>query len=607
MDKFVVDNGDSVKFEENTWDFERVDNFVARIYATRNQLIQDISLKVGNICKTCGYDRVGDGGDGEYLIVENVTPADDINVILANGLTARLQYGIEINVRQLGIKAGSNSYKMGNASKLAYYIKNYPVVFKYFFPQGQYYFSSVHPDKGSGDLIVNLRGEVCAPQIEYQVTCILTEGENFLYDDSDNNGSCYFELTDLWVRSQNQRGIGFGSKNAGECNFNFTNVYVSGFDYGFYAPHFACGGSGGKNINFSECHYGCYIAQASHLFNIEGLSLNYNRVGLRLGVGGSPCRIKNVHLALGYFFSDKNNFNNFIGIHTKGGLEIDGIYYEDYIGAEGQPEKTIIIDYEYWSYDVEPLRIKNTPVKQPAATGSQFMRFYQYEGAGREVNPMAVPSRYMTDILFFNNCQITRETPLQAIIEFNPNVPQLGICVDGQNEYYGTFEILMNRPRYRIKTENCIAGELHTPTIGTKFRVLKWSSASDISGILIDKSKIINVSMVNNFLQNNNISLSYGFNWCIKYKIFGKNITNGNYQFAWQNSYQTGIPTVQEQVIVNDGALKLEGEIRFLGTDFASTQRNIELGFLGDKLPVMDYQKLSLDLELIQLGPDRFQ
>ncbi len=607
MDKCITDDMISVKFGESTYDWERIDNLVARIYSTRNELIQDVSLKIGAICKTYGYSTVGDGGGGEYLVVANENPADDIHVMLANGLTAKLQYGIEINVRQLGIKAGSNSYKTQNASKLAYYIKNYPIAFKFFFPQGDYYFVSVNPDKGNRALAVNLCGESCAPQSEYQKTRILTEGENFLYDNSDSNSQCYFEVSDLDILSTGRTGIAFGSKNSSECSFRFNNVYIEEFDYGFYAPFYSTGGSGGKNITFFGCHYGCYIGDASHFFDIDGLNLNYNRVGLRMGVGGSPCRIKNVHIALGYYFSDKDKFTNFIGIHTKGGLEIDGLYCEDYIGATGQPEKTIVIDYEYWSYGVESLRIKNTPVQTPAAKGSKFMRFYQYAGEGREINPAATPTRYMTDILFFNNCQITRATPLKDIIEINPNEAQLGICVDGQNEYYGTFEILMNRPHYQIKAKNCIAGILiEPPNIITTVRAIQWTSASDVSSILVDSSKIINPTKLDNFFWPDTLRLSFGFNFVIKYIITGSGVTNGTYQLVRYDPYKTpnDIPVNIEQIIVTNGTIKTQGVIRILDT--ISRDAYMKLGFLNNSLAEADYSKLSLDLELIQLGPDRF-
>ena len=103
-------------------------------------------------------------------------------------------------------------------------------------------------------------------------------------------------------------------------------------------------------VALSHCIYGMYITNSSHRFDLEDVDILYCKYGIRLGVGGNPCRIKNAHVATGCF----NGMTEYLAenpkmyaIHTKGGLEIDGVYYEQYSG-ELDVSNYALIDYEGW-------------------------------------------------------------------------------------------------------------------------------------------------------------------------------------------------------------------------------------------------------------------
>ena len=131
-----------------------------------------------------------------------------------------------------------------------------------------------------------------------------------------------------------------------------------------------------------------YILSASHGFDLNGVDLLYCKYGMRMGVGGNPCRISNVHVAVGCF-SGMNDYlasdNRMYGIHTKGGLVIDGIYYEQYSGQLDISNYTLI-DYEGWGNGgIGKLIIKNTPIgNMGAGNKGYFFSGSTFIGPGEE-------------------------------------------------------------------------------------------------------------------------------------------------------------------------------------------------------------------------------
>lgn len=83
-----------------------IDKSYIKTYLTLQDLKNDTSLVSGNKCKTFGYNQAGDGGQGSYIIKENLLENEIENngsiVLLNNGLYAVLTDG-KINSKQFGI------------------------------------------------------------------------------------------------------------------------------------------------------------------------------------------------------------------------------------------------------------------------------------------------------------------------------------------------------------------------------------------------------------------------------------------------------------------------------------------------------------------------
>ena len=79
--------------------------------------MKSVKVKDGDCITTLGYYFWGDGGGGTYII-KSSTDADDgaFTIVLNNGLRAKLLYGSEINLRQLGAKGNANYKNYGNST-----------------------------------------------------------------------------------------------------------------------------------------------------------------------------------------------------------------------------------------------------------------------------------------------------------------------------------------------------------------------------------------------------------------------------------------------------------------------------------------------------------
>ncbi len=298
------------------------------------------------------------------------------------------------NIIILDLKEGVSNAAY-NTTTLQTLIETYPRGEKtFYFKNGDYYFNPIDLTNISGAITIKLLGQ--NDNIEYETSgirefvTVYTNQQDFIVDKRNTSPGYVVYVNNMSFRSykgynQIPSGICFGVLYDGkaEYNFHFYNVLIHGFDYGFYSPGFSCSESGGRNITLSSCHYGIYITKASHMFHIENLNLGYNRVGVRFGHGGTPCSIKNIHVANGYLGADKDNFSEFIAIHTKGNTVIDGLYQEAY-ESSAQPEKTIIFDFEGWAYGCGHMTIKNTPIAKPDGKGGKWLRMRGYLGAGPE-------------------------------------------------------------------------------------------------------------------------------------------------------------------------------------------------------------------------------
>lgn len=331
-----------------------------------------------------------------------------------------------IDLTWLGVKACSMHYAAANTAILQGLIETYPTGGKTFYlPAGTYHFDPIDLTGISGTITVRLKGQGYGLDTDWFSgiqTTIITNKQDFLYDKRTPSEGVTFYVDDMRFYSYQgyseiPTGVCFGAETNGgsEHNFHFHNVQIHGFDYGFRSPGYSCGGSGGKNVSFSTCHYGIWIDSSSHLFYIENLELTYNRVGVRLCHGGGPCSIKNVHVATGYLGADREDFDEYIVFHTKGSTIIEKVYHEAYENG-ALPGRTILFDFEGWAYGCGPLIIKDTYIGAPGGNlGGKFLRARGYLGAGPETGAATVTeiplslsrlNHYPRGLVLLENCGI---------------------------------------------------------------------------------------------------------------------------------------------------------------------------------------------------------
>ena len=346
-----------------------------------------------------------------------------------------------IDLKSLGVMEGNNAEIIeNNTAILQSLIEQYPKgQMTFYLSKGTYYFNPIDLTKISGSIIVRLKGEnngMSTSWFKGIFTTIKTNMQDFIYDRRSDSPGITFYVDDIEFYSFDgykniPTGVCFGAEvNGGkEYNFHFYNVLIHGFDYGFKSPGYSCAGSGGKNITLSTCHYGIYIKSTSHLFQADCVNLTYNRVGIRFGYGGSPCSISNIHVANGYLGSDKDDFDRFIVIHTKGGTHISNIYQEAY-ESNAQPEKTTIIDYEGWAYGTGAVIVENTPIAIPSGNGGLFFKGRTFLGAGTEEgvdNPIELYSgnldHYPNGCVKFINCKIANNVDISSIFDVPAQSP----------------------------------------------------------------------------------------------------------------------------------------------------------------------------------------
>lgn len=412
------------------------------------------SLKADDIIITKGFYQENDRGGAEYKVVETTTP-NGLQIHLGNNLYAEYLYNHnlkDVNVLCIGIKPNDSNEDETNGQKLEAVIKDFNKNVKFFFPANKYYIANIHclslPENMQPE--VTIEGEL-TNQNNNNNTLILTNGKDFFYDKRKVCPGIVLNMDNIEIRTRElvfnalPSGVMFGSSNGNniETNFRFNHVSVGGFDYGVYSPAWSCGGSGGEDIRFSVCHYGIYIKQASHCLNMRNCAFNDNRVGIRLGHGGSGCKLVNTHFATGYYGSDRDSFNEFIGIHTKGGLELDGIYYECY-NSDNQSEKTILIDYEGWAFGVGPVYINNVQIGYPGwrSTG-KFLKVRNYLGAGPEEGNESPISLYPNDATHYphGSVHITNATyfsldRLKKVLDLEKPYDSFGVSINDSEIFY---------------------------------------------------------------------------------------------------------------------------------------------------------------------------
>lgn len=349
-----------------------------------------------------------------------------------------------VTAKSLGIHPNMPDKEIEFSSILQDFLLQYANDYTIFFDKGVYYLSNIILNYKQ-DTIISLEGVSTGTAVQDVKTIINTRGKDFIKDESKGYNQT-IKASNMRFTSSKQQGKCFSSMDAGEFNFKFNNVFIGHFNVGFEVPHWSCGGSGGKDITFHDNRTGAILGLSSHLFYAKNLSLNHNRLGIDFKNGGTNATIEAVHIALGYSGSDKDNFDEFIGIKVNGSLIINGLYTEDYVGGGTyQAYKHIAIDYAYKGYGLRPLVCNGVDIHHgEGSRRDKGIRFTQLDANNHL-------QRFYTDKLIMNNVGTFDITAAS----FPEDFQQLGVLINGENMYNdknGT--ILFNRPKYTFSKKN---------------------------------------------------------------------------------------------------------------------------------------------------------
>ena len=432
-------------------------------YRTFNEMKNDSTLKYGDVCKVLGYDEAGDGGISYWSIKGSDSANNFLSFDIASDkLVAEyiLENNVQINVKAIGIKSedDSSETKEKNSQILKELIIAYKKDICFYFPIGNYFFNQIDIED-LGTYEITLYGEINrnnnASNENTNVT-ILTPESGFINRVTDEgNNETKFNVTNIGFKGasffdEKPIGICFGTinNNGYEYNFNFENVFFYGYEYGFKSPGYSCGGSRGENVIFCHCVYGIYIGGASHNLVLNSVELNYCKYGIRLGVGGNPCSISNVHVAVGCFEGiEVKEDEKMYGIHTKGGVVIDSIYYEQYSGQLDISNYTLI-DYEGWGNgNVGKVIIKNTPIgNMGAGNKGYFFTGSTYVGEGLEIKEenLLKITREARNNYFANGCVEFINCITTGSVDLVKNRIKTSFNIDGglENGFGFTFDNL---------------------------------------------------------------------------------------------------------------------------------------------------------------------
>ena len=326
-----------------------------------------------------------------------------------------------INVLDLGIIPNSQNATIveNNTSILKRKIEeNFTGGVAFYFPaEGTYYFNSIYINS---DTTHSLRIALIGADLGYihinhtnNRVRINSNGDFIVRTNTTGTTDMFVSAKNICFISNNidyskqPTGTCFGrTGNTGdEINFDFYNVMFNGYEYGFYSNGYSCN-SNANYLVLDHCKYGIFIRNASHDLCIEKVDIGYCYRGITLCLGGHYCYIKKIHVATG-MFSGMSGFLNedprSYAIYTSGGLEIDGMYYEEYSPDNGlTPDEFSIIDYEGNNY-AGKLVVKNCPIGKPGFKG-YFFRGATFQGEGALLNSSPLYSECGRGSLWQRGC-----------------------------------------------------------------------------------------------------------------------------------------------------------------------------------------------------------
>ena len=430
-------------------------NCTLKEYNNRDEMINDTTLKEGDVCRTLGFYTPFDKGGAEYIITsENTKPTPGADGDLNNGL--KFKYIIKdrrINIKACGIKERDKANVTANSAILRELLLRFgghdnmenDSVGVIYFPQGKYFLNNIYFTNeddatiGINHLHIHLEGmQLEQNRIIGGNVIINTLGGDFIVDKRNdrNSSGIVFYLNNLTIEGleggmleservkMNNICIGRTTNNGNECNYRLYNTAIHCFKWGVLNPGYACDNSGGYNVDISCCVHGIWNEDVTHTFHLENVMFNYCVWGIKV-ISGDPCRIKNVHIATGYYGAEKEDYDTYYGI-TTANAEIDGIYYENY-GTNNGSEKNVILNIEGSGQGGRPCVVKNynpgNIIPNQVKEAVRVRTYYGYNTPSRkEFNPtIQTPesydlTRYRNGILHFDKSCCISPTRLSKLI-----------------------------------------------------------------------------------------------------------------------------------------------------------------------------------------------
>ena len=427
-------------------------------YNNREEMINDTTLKEGDVCRTLGFYTPFDKGGAEYIITsENTKPTPGADGDLSNGL--KFKYIIKdrrINIKACGIKEKDKTNLSQNNTIFRELLLRFGAhdnikddrVGVIHFPQGKYFLNNIYFTNeddatiGINHFHIHLEGmQLEQNRIIGGNVIINTLGGDFIVDKRNdrNSSGIVFYLNNLTIEGleggmleservkMNNICIGRTTNNGNECNYRLYNTAIHCFKWGVLNPGYACDNSGGYNVDISCCVHGIWNEGTTHTFHLENANFNYCIWGIKV-ISGQPCRLKNIHIATGYYGAEKDDYDTYYGI-TTGNAEIDGIYYECYENGNGS-EKNVILNIEGIGQGDRPCIVKNynpgNIIPNQVKEAVRVRAYYGFDTPSRkEFNPNIQPSalydlaRYRHGILHFDKSCCIDPTSLSKIINRN--------------------------------------------------------------------------------------------------------------------------------------------------------------------------------------------
>lgn len=433
------------------------------------------------------------------------------------------------NVLDLGIVVNENTeaIRASNSSILKEQIdKYYDGSMCFYFPIGQYYFDLIEIENNTKAYNIVLLGETRGNRLNNLTNntndrvIIYTNGTDGFINRTAIEGNNEVRFTVSHISFSQPGGIftkplgmclGCTTNLGKEHNITLNDVSFTGYEYGFYSPGYTCYSPDNYFIICTHCKYGIYIGGASHMFRINHLELNFCKFGLRMDVGGTPCSVHDVHVAVGNFNTMQDYYDEtplMYGIHCKSGLVIDGIYYEQY--AEDLPiDNFYLIHYEgFGNGNCRKVIVKNAGIDNTGA-GNKGYFFYgrKYVGQGPENSASSMEvSDYYTSSYFSNGC-VEFENCLTYDINVAPLLKRafdvsdnsnwgIGYRIDGIDIYK---EGMVCSKYYRRKFKTPLNNLLFIPEPSSTSLIAQYSYNSipddnlTYDGITISKSPVVDI------------------------------------------------------------------------------------------------------------------